>query len=401
MSSTPVAAGRGLVKLSGNLYRVPVELIVYAEDGDLVGFVNPRKVMVGGKPQANGFSPEEMNELREAIRMEGLQHPLLLHKRDKESHKELLAIINGERRKRCIDRLIKENTPCFDPTTNKFVPARELYDYVECRVYFNLTPKAAYKYAFSSNERAVGIGEGATVALIRQWKKDGWPEEDLQEVTGKSITWFRDTLRLTRLDERSFAALCNNEINRTVALCLSKIDNEEERLKRLMRARDFAAQRIRTLQEKCDMDLHDAEAAAEVAESQVAYADHLGNETMKKEVVEKHKRAGDRVITLKGKQEELQSKTVKVTGKDLDKAAGEVEDIVKRLTFAKIEKCWVGDLHRLKQGGEAVCSKNGVRLEDVELALALWYEGIERNMKDVIPILQENKRHVEKKRGAR
>ena len=66
------------IHLHGNLYRVRLDKIHFAESGDdadILTFKNPRHILGNS---SKGFSKEEMSELREAIRTEGLKDPLLL-----------------------------------------------------------------------------------------------------------------------------------------------------------------------------------------------------------------------------------------------------------------------------------------------------------------------------------
>jgi len=333
--------------LHGNLYRVHRSLIAYADPvEDMVSFCNPRRTMVNGVLTGKGLSLNEMSELREAIRTEGLHHPLMLRCIDIDKP---MALLNGERRKRSIDKLIADKTPCLDPASGDMVPAHILYEYVECRILKNLDDKMAFKHAFSSNERAVDIGEGATVALIRSWRKHKWSDDDILGVTGKSITWLRDSDLLVNLDDKTFTALAGNEINRTVAIRLAKIKSIKERQVALAKSRQYAAQRLKALQEKNNEDLAEAEKLAEVAEAQIELAEFRGKPAEKVRAARRHTRATRKIVATQGKQEELNGRNLQATTKDLDKAQ---EEIPKALTPAKISKHHISSLRRILESGE-------------------------------------------------
>jgi hypothetical protein len=324
--------------LHGNLYRVHSSLIAYAEPHANIAFSNPRRTMVNGVLTGKGFTKTEMDELRSAIRTEGLHHPLML--RCVEMGKPM-ALLNGERRKRCIDKLKADKEVCLDPASGKDIPARDLYEYVECRILKDIDDKTAFKHAFSSNERAVDIGEGATVALIRSWRKQKWSDEDILGVTGKSITWLRDSDLLVKLDNKTFAALAANEINRTVAIKLAKIKDTNARQAALAKSREFAARRLKALQEKNNIDLAEAEKAAEVAEAQMELAEFKGKPVEVNRARKRHSRAKRKIDTTQTKRDALEQRNPQATIKDLNNAQ---EEIPKGLTPAKIRKHHIGDL---------------------------------------------------------
>lgn len=332
--------------LHGNLYRVHSSLIVYTDTvNDTTAFSNPRRTMVNGVLTGKGFTKIEMDELRDAIRTEGLHHPLMLRCVEME---QPMVLLNGERRKRCIDKLMADNELCLDPDSGKQVPAQKLYEYIECRILKDIDDKTAFKHAFSSNERAVDIGEGATIALIRSWRKHKWSDDDILNVTGKSITWLRDSDLLVNLDKKTFSALAANEINRTVAIKLAKIKDTKDRQTALAKSRTYAAKRLLALQEKINEDLADAEKAAEIAESQMELAEYKEKPTEVNRARNRHRRAQIKINATQTKREVLDSRIPQATIKDLDKAQ---EEIPKGLTPAKIKKHHIGDLKEILASG--------------------------------------------------
>lgn len=385
--------------LAGCSYLVPSHMIRYAEgeidsEEDTLSFKNPRRTMVNGQPNTRGFEKDRMSMLREAIRTEGMHTPLLLRGGSNLGNEELI-IIDGERRKRCIDKLIKDGEECFDPSTNSYRPAKEVYGKIECKIYSNIDDKSAFKHAFSANENSEPIGEGATVALIRYWRKCGWSDTDILEVTGMSTTWLRETEQLCALDEKTFGALAEDEINRTVAIHLSKVTDVNERLARLAVAREFAAKRIASLQEKAAKEMEKAEEDAELAEAQVVAAEHSKNAHHKAVAQKKLKKAKTK-IEKKAKVLKAEKKvTIKDVHKAVEKATGESG---KSVTMSKFKK------HYHEAAETAI--KEMKKEDDTELAekyadcdledfylVKLIGDSMEKGHRDLIKIIKAHKKN--------
>lgn len=389
----------GIKHLHGNLYRVKTSLINLCdskvEDGSLT-FFNPRHVLA--KPK--GFSKEEMNELREAIRTEGLENPLLLRWVEIDGNR-VLQLASGERRKRCIDKLIKENADCYDPASESWKSASELYDFVDCRIN-EMDDQTAFKHAFSENERAVGIGEGATVALINEFRKAGWTDEQILETTGKSITWLKDTDILLSLDEFTFKCLVADEINRSAALQLAQIEDIESRVKVLESAKSFASGRISSMKQKLEKEVIAAENKAEFAEAVAVEAEIKGDEEQKTEAEEKSKKHRKRAENKKKEVEELDDAAPKITSKDIhnakkakenvDTGESEPSDEGKALTNAKVSKFWYEPLAKIiKANGHDDDGENlEIDLDDARLVIALL-DAREAGERDIVSILQDHK----------
>jgi hypothetical protein len=101
-----------------------------------------------------------------------------------------------------------------------------------------------------ADSEAEPIGEATIVRLIKFWRSERWTDEAILRASGKSIAWLRETDCLLKLDEHTFEAFCSSEINRSVAIKLAEVPDTNDRLKRLHRARELAAQRIKALLER-------------------------------------------------------------------------------------------------------------------------------------------------------
>lgn len=387
----------GVKHLHGNLYRVRLDLIELPEASEegVLTFKNPRLV---GTNKPKGFSKEEMEELRKAIQTEGLEHPLLLRKVLVKG-KSILQLVSGERRYRSISKLVKDKASCRNPATGKDEKASVLYEYVDARINLNMDDRTAYKHAYSGNDKAIGIGEGSTVALIREFREAGWTDQDVMEATGKSITWLKDTDILIDLDEDTFKALANDQINRSAALDLAKIEDVEERLQVLDRAREFATSRLSSVKKKLEKEVENTESKAEVAKAEIAEHEFTGNGEAKAKAESKAKKLESKAAQKRREHAEVDDGEPKVTGKDLQKArstgkrSGESQaGDEKSLTKAKMDKCWYQPAKALvkseglDESGKAI---ENIELEDARLIL-LVCESFERGEKDVVKILKQH-----------
>lgn len=386
----------GVIHLYGNLYRMRLDLIHFADtvEKDVLSFKNPRLMLAGSKPK--GFSKEEMSELRESVRTIGLENPMILRPVEFEG-KTILQLISGERRTRCCQKLVKDDADCYNPATGKYVKASDLYEYVEVRIN-HLDDRAAWKSAYSSNDKAVDIGDGATIALIREWRNAGWTDDEILETTGKSISWLRDTDVLIGLDEETFDALKNEQINRSVALEFAKIEDVNERLETLKSALNFASTRLQEIKKKLAKAADNAEDKLELAEAQKAAAELGGDKKAKEKAEVKATKLAARVAKKKAAADD---ESTKVNSKDLQKARSSVKktgnshagEDAKALTRNKIQKHWYAPCAAHVKGAE---ESDDFDNEDARLVILLS-ESIEKGNEDIFKILKHHKKMKDKR----
>ena len=386
-----VVALNGVEHIRGNLYRVQISLIQFAQQSDEGGlaFFNPRFVLADSKPK--GFSKEEMNELREAIRTEGLENPLLLRLVEIDGE-QVLQLVGGERRKRCLDKLISDEEECYDPASESWKSASDMYGFVECRIN-EMDDQSAYKYAFSENERAIGIGEGATVALINEFRKASWTDEQIFQTTGKSSAWLRETDILLNLDESTFKSLSTNEINRTAALKLAKIENIESRIHVLEAAKSFAVDRISVIREKLEAEVEAAEDKIERNEAEAFVAEVQGDSDKKASAEKKLRKNKSRV---EAKKEEIEDLAPKINSDDIRNAQNEDKDEEelegKVLSNIKIFKFWHKPLKAIvdREGLDEEGNDLEIDLADAVLVLSVL-EARNSGDKDILNLLKVHK----------
>lgn len=358
-----------------DLYRVPLEAIQYASF-EVHGFQNPRTILMGtdNSPEhINGFSPEEMEELKESIKANGLIHNLAVW-----YHNGELILLCGERRRRAIDLLIEndEEVKSSKKPDAEFLPASEVYEHVIVKVVRG-TLQEAQRMAFQENEEAKNIGDGATVAYVGQLKQQGYSEADIVAITNKSITWIHETIGLMDLDPETYGKLLRGEINRSAAKALSKISDVSERLEKIEKANESAKERLRELQRRQEDDVRKAQIDADVLDIQHALGE--ADEQAKREALEK----------LQQKRRELTATTrrrpqIKVADlRNVDKNKSDA--LRKPLTHAKVRAKFRKPCEEMLEKGEF---PDGISQASAETVVLLG-QFVEDGNIDVVQLLQK------------
>lgn len=377
-------------QLHGNLYRIYYDKIKFPDNSinlekENLHFFNPRLTLKSGKNVAKGFSKPEMDELRKSIQSEGLLHPLLVVKNDDGT----FTLVSGERRKRSIDKLIKDEEVVYDPHQKAEVSAKDAYRWIECRVLENVDDKELFKYAFSENERSTDIGEAETVALVRYWRHCGLSDSEILEMTSKSITWLKETDQIATLPEIIFNSFIKNEINRSAALQLAKVKETEDQLARFYVAKKFAAERLESLKTKQKAKVEKLADDAEVAEAAVKLADKMNlkndqqKEKKKAQLAKKAEKAAKKVMEAEDELEDLDSVTINT--KDINKASGKT----KPLTLNKLEKCWLNSLQDIIENNYIGEDSFEYNENLINFTVQLVRE-IKAGNKDILGILKEH-----------
>jgi hypothetical protein len=239
----------GVEHIGGNRYRIKLSALVLTEGGfnsestELV-FTNVRHALSDYKLLGQGFSKDEMEQLRDSIQQTGLRyHPIcrwlasdgkpVVNSPD--TAYDRVQVVNGERRVYALRQLIKSKAMCFDPISGQMVPAAELYGTIEVAIE-EMDNIKAYEVAYGVNEQAKNIGSGCEIAFVRYLRHclgdSGDADATICKITNRDPQWLAQTDKLCALDDKTFVSLCNNEITRQIALDLyTNYADEGERQK--------------------------------------------------------------------------------------------------------------------------------------------------------------------------
>lgn len=328
----------GVERLYGATFRVRLSIIQVTEAGfDLDAtnfeFRNPRWHQMTGKLIGRGFEPDSMDQLRESIREHGLNHGLRCrwypyqHPRTKTP--STVQLVDGERRYRSICSLVGENVSCFNPIDSEWVPARQLYEFVECRV-TDMDDNTALAFALEGNATALDIGTGAQVALVHHLRKCGLLDAEILKICRKSPDWLCKTDKLFELDGETLKALYEDRISRSVARTLGTIPDLAKRALKRRLACAATDERLANL----DGKLFDSEVERLLTEAEGKVAAAMGESQV---VVDANKRLAK--LTKRSKRARAarnRPRTNITSGKDL--ARGEGEEKPKTVTSSKLRK---------------------------------------------------------------
>lgn len=387
----------GVEHIHGNIYRIRRDLLCFADsgletaDGKLL-FGNPRYITnEDGKLVARGMSREEMEELRNEIIRQGLLHPPIFYPKDGK-----FVLADGERRMRCIDRIIKDDALAYNTATGEMEPASEVYEYIECRVEI-MDVQKALEIAFTGNESAIGIGDGATLNVVRVLRKAEYDDDTILTITGKSITWLKETDELLQLDKETFDALISDRINRKVALKLSRVPVVKDRGQRLKAMLEARKERVEKKKQELSQEIEGHESALEMAESEVLEAEVLEQDVTEPEL--KVKRLNNITNKKKKQLNKLEENPPPVNEKDyID--THDPNDDPKPYTPTKIEKYWKAELVDLiKDKGMDENDEQIVDVDDCRLVKSVLDAMLKGTLKDGKPVSLTGilKKHYSKK----
>jgi hypothetical protein len=286
-----------------------------------------------------------------------------------------VQLIRGERRVRCLQKLIANNKTelCYDPATKKLERPKNVYEKVICHV-VDCDDLMANKIAFSDNEQAVGIGEACTAAYVRKLKNDGLTSDEIMKITGKKASWLRDEESLLTLDKACFNAFVCGEINRTIALELVEF-HPSQRQQRLQQIKAFALARHQEKIAAAADALQAAEEKVELISADVETAETLDEkEAARGELIAAQVQADKKQKDL----EAIQRQPPKATSKDLHAMMSKSP----ALTLVKIKKHWEDPLNEFLAAGDFT----EIPEHRVRLALRML-TGIKEGNQDIKSIL--------------
>jgi hypothetical protein len=339
-----------VVHVSGNMFRVKRGIIEFAKagissvDGKLV-YGNPRWFVNGeGRSEAKGIENSKMDELKHSIRDRGVDHPVRLRVTEDRDGKSFLEVVNGERRLRAIDELCESGIDCMDALSGGSRPAKDVYEWVECRVE-HMDDAMALCCALQLNETGEIIGDNANVNVVKVLRESGYDDQEILKATGKSLSWLREMDQLISLDEVCLKHYQSDVINKRVALRLALIKDVEERVSRLEKIKQAAEERhlekVRQTRQKAEKAMDEANMAEldDFAQSM----DDLESEPAGKKKSDKLSKAIKKAEKAEKELEEVSAKKKKATSKDADRAEGSS----KPLSHAKISSKLLSPIQKL------------------------------------------------------
>lgn len=396
--------GDSIRQIKGNLFEIKEDLIEFPEpfdpNSEVLKAGNPRWITTSdGKQVAKGLTgtkkdTEKAESLMISIRDHGMDHPIKARviQNGEEIH---IICINGERRLRARQKLRNNKAKCFNPETGKKEAAEKILEYIECRL-GEWDEEGAIEQSVVGNDTGEPIGHAATANVVRCLKKyyEGeakgnerfksakeqaeWVSKQIRLRMGnKSETWIRDEYELLKLDQKTFEALQNDVIDRTVAIGLASISDVEERLRRL----DYVCEALeKYISEKKDKIQKDLDRLKDKAKTTVEKIDDSKLEgTDPSEEEEELESTNEKIEDKQDALDDLEANPPAANARQLDdatrraNASGGDGPSLKPLSYAKVNRSWkkrCDDLIKsegLDEEGNIV----DVDLEDVRLVSLL------------------------------
>ncbi len=322
-----------------------------------------------------GFGKDEMRELMTDLIQNGVAYPLQGYFCPVGS-KLKVRVHDGERRYRCLERMIDKDMQVWSRLQKQFAPAKEVYRQVLCRVEI-MTEEEAFMRACAISETSVKWGDGANARLVKMLYAKGKSDEEICKMLNKSKPWLAETCTLNELDDFCFNFLLAGNLNRKAALDLAKVKDVKARQTWLAAAWKDALAQHAALEAKNNQMLEKAEVNEELAQAEVEEAKEKGESP---EVVAELEAAAEVAgeKTQKRKQIKAASARPMVKGKNLRRAGG----FLNALRAPKIKK--------LGQQVDDLIGKNDATIDQKVLeVLRVAYQCILEGEEDLNNVLKK------------
>jgi len=318
----------GLYMVDWSLIEIAKEAGKETEDKEF-HFFNPRHLgqyemnKDGDKVEVcfgQGFGKDEMRELMTDLIQNGVAYPLQGYFFAFEDGKLKVRVHDGERRYRCLERMIDKDMKVWSRLQKQFAPAKEVYNQILCRVEI-MTEEEAFMRACAISETSVKWGDGANARLVKMLYAKGKSDEEICKMLNKSKPWLAETCTLNELDDFCFNFLLAGNLNRKGALDLAKVKDVKARQTWLSAAWRDALEQHAAMESKNNKLLEKAEVGQELAEAEVEEAKSKGEAP---EVVAELEAAADAAGEKTQKRKQIKAASAKpmVKGKNLRRAGG-------------------------------------------------------------------------------
>lgn len=296
-----------------DLYEVDRELIKVALPPDIADLDSAVDDYFNARHfTKKGFDPESMDQLYTSIIDNGLMNPLMC--RWVVNDDELsLQVVEGERRITCIEKILSEEKRVWSRSSSDYLPASEVFDTVLSRIVI-ATPKEALQYAWTYQENTVDWGDAAKTVTIYKMRSQGFTDDEILEITGKSLNWLREEDKICQLDKKTFSFYIEGKIIRKVALDLAKTENEEIRERLLEKSYAHAEERFKEENKNLDKEIEAAENREEIAEAELAFVEQVMDDE-------------EKINEAKEKLEKAEKKTSEKRKKKTRKPAAKTKDL--------------------------------------------------------------------------
>lgn len=321
-----------------------IQLPERPEDGNehSVLFFNPRSL--------ESFTLDDMNSLREAIRLVGLQQPPIVRVFTKNKKKtgeiEKVELIAGERRFRSISSLYEDNVECYDEFNDKHVSAQELYKYIPCKVLYNVDDATALKIAFQENDGHNPLTVADEIALVRRLINAGMKQDQIATLLSKQISWVSQTANFSEgLPKPALEKLLKGEMTRHVAIQILSYAPEDRDVlynNALDSQKAEIAEAISALEEEVVL----ADDEIEIAKVEHKMAEEIGNSFVAKKAAKKLTAAKKRLVKASETKRNLENDSSLRSSHIFSggQKAGVAAKTAKMLTKPQIDKLWIQEL---------------------------------------------------------
>lgn len=272
----------GTTHLHGTFFKVPFASIQIPEEkegGKEYHFINPRLLTEFGEKELL-FGKKSASELRESIKKCTLLNPLVC-RWQQAGDTFVPVLVGGDRRYRALDWLIKNNVDVADPRSydikntgevaKAFCPARDAYQNIVCQIFAVNNDLEALAISWAENKNRINLTDGHEVAEVIKLRKYAASDDVILEILQRDERWLAETDRLiSKLDEETLHNLLESRIDRSAALSLLEIDNQEIRREILNKANDLAEKKNEKKKEQVKKILKNALDKKEEAEGIIA-----------------------------------------------------------------------------------------------------------------------------------
>lgn len=272
---------KGIQHVCDNLYKVGIDLIKtenlkIGEDQEILRYINPRGITVH-ESEINGFSDEKMHILKSSIQDHGMINPIVARVKSD----GFIYVIEGHRRFKAIQDLIAGNLPCFDVSSNKNIPAKELYSEVCVRLYDeSFSDEECFKLAFGEDRTKIHFGSGAELRFVDHCEQLGTDDTLILEMLGNTPEWLRETKSILRQLQGStdiLHAIFNDKITRSAAKSLSVISDISERREIFDKAMEEAELDCSSKIEKIKKSIASVDKSIDIARSRKIVSAYVGD----------------------------------------------------------------------------------------------------------------------------